>query len=137
MAPHRRPVVLVVDDHADTVELFAVVLRRAGYEVHTALSNRDALKTAIAYHCDLLVSDLHLPDGDGCDLLRAVCALSPVSAIAVTGLPDATARARSAGFGNVLEKPVSTDVLVAAVRNALIGFQPLRAQVDGEGARRP
>ena len=128
MAPTRRTVILVVDDHADTADLIALVLRRSGFEVHTALGCRDGLRTALVYGCDLLVSDLNLGDGDGCALLRALCVRGPLPAVAVTGLADEeiARRARRSGFGVVLPKPFGVNALVTAVRAVL------NARVAGE-----
>jgi CheY-like chemotaxis protein len=122
MATQRRAAVLVVDDHEDTLELVADLLRREGFEVRTASGYRDALRAARAHGCDLLVSDLYLGDGDGdgCELLRAVRAGGPVSAVALTGWWDAgTDRwARAAGFRRVVFKPFVLGAVLAAVRDA-------------------
>ena len=121
MAGNRRHVILVVDDQAETADLLALVLRRNGYEVHTALSCRDALKTALVYGCDFLVSDLALGDGHGCDLLPALCARAPIPAVAITGSSDADTarRAVRAGFNRVLVKPVVVDAVLSAIRELL------------------
>jgi CheY-like chemotaxis protein len=113
----HRPSILLVDDHELTLDLLARLLRSDGHEVHTALGCREALRVVLQYGCDLLVSDLLLPDGNGCDLLRAVRARRPVPAIAITGQDDddAIRSALSAGFQRVLVKPLSYKALSAAV----------------------
>lgn len=107
---HDRPGlrILVVGDDERTVELLARLLRAEGYDVHTALGCRDALRVGLQFGCDLLISDIVLSDGDGCDLLRALCAYRPVHAIAMTGQADDSviARAGRAGFTRVLTKPL-------------------------------
>jgi two-component system, NtrC family, response regulator PilR len=121
MAVSRQIQVMVVDDDADVAEMLGIVLRREGFQVHTALGCREALKTALVYGCDLLISDLRLADGDGCDLLRAVLALRHVPAVAVTGLADAESRQRAhrAGYAHVLAKPLTADAVLTTVRQAL------------------
>jgi len=111
---------VLVGDDADVVEPLAVALRQKDFDVYTAMSCREALKTAMVYGCDLLVSDLDLADGDGCDLLRAVFALRQVPAVAVTGRTDSEThqRARSAGFASVLTKPLTVDAVAEAIRCA-------------------
>ena len=114
----QLPTVLVVDDHEVTVELLARLIRAEGYTVHTAMGCRDGLRVALQYGCDLLVIDLCLPDGDGCDLLRAVRAHLPVPAVAVTGSQDPAlaAKAARAGFERVLSKPLVYADLSTAIR---------------------
>lgn len=63
--------ILAVDDHEDSARAVAMLLRRAGHEVTTAhtLAGALALGTGSAAP-DLLLCDIDLPDGDGCELLR-------------------------------------------------------------------
>jgi CheY-like chemotaxis protein len=79
---------LVVDDHADTVEMLAEALRTCDAYVVTSNSARSALhafNTMAA--CDVLLTDLSMPDDDGVWLLQQIRAShrpqTPV--IAVTG----------------------------------------------------
>ena len=56
---------LVVDDDVDTRELIDWVLRRAGAEVVTAGSAREALDALEKERFHLLISDIAMPDEDG------------------------------------------------------------------------
>jgi DNA-binding response OmpR family regulator len=114
---YPRPSVLLVDDDEEVVEVVARLLRAAGHEVHTALGCREGLRVALRFGCDVLVSDLRLGDGDGCDLLRALRAWRPDGAVAVTGDADAETRRRAlnAGFAAVVTKPLAAADLAAAV----------------------
>jgi len=117
---YPRPSVLLVDDEPVVVEALAFALRAAGHVVHTALGCREGLRVGLRYGCDVLVSDLGLGDGDGCDLLRALRAWRGVSAVAITGGADAGARHRAlrAGFAAVLAKPFTAPELAAAIAAA-------------------
>ncbi len=66
---------------------------------------------------DLLVCDVGLPDGDGCDVFRAVNAMYPVKGIAVTGYgPDENlAQCMTAGFSAHLVKPVAFEKVKAVL----------------------
>lgn len=116
-SPQARASVLLVDDDEAIVEVVGRLLRARGHAVHTALGCREALKVALRHGCDVLVSDLILPDGDGSDLLRALRADRPVPAVAITGNADAAARSRAerAGFGRVLGKPFLIETLTEAI----------------------
>lgn len=109
--------VLVVDDHEDTATVAARLLSFGGYEVSVATGYQAALDTAKGARFDVLVCDIGLGDGDGCDLLAEVRAMYAVRGVAVTGYAYKTDRDRcvAAGFGRFLTKPVSLDDLRAAV----------------------
>ena len=65
-----RPVVLVVDDHADSRELVATVLQDIGVAIAEAAPARDALVRAWSKpHPHLVLIDLSLPDCHGTDVV--------------------------------------------------------------------
>jgi len=77
--------VLVVEDHHDTAEQFARLLRRAGHEVICAGSIKEAQTHALvapdqnrACAFDILISDLDLPDGSGRELMRNLAQRYPI-----------------------------------------------------------
>jgi DNA-binding response OmpR family regulator len=113
--------VLLVDDHADTAELLRMLLVRRGFEVTTARSVATALAAAEAASIDVLVSDIGLSDGSGCDLLRQIRAVRPLPAIALSGRDrEADVQsARDAGFDEYLGKPVGIVQLVEALRRVV------------------
>ncbi len=73
----------------------------------------EAVAAASATKFDLLISDIGLPDGSGCDLVARVQKLQPIPAIALSGFGmDADVRrSLDAGFAAHLTKPVSLDRL--------------------------
>ena len=62
--------ILVVDDEPDLLELVRINLVRAGHEVSTAETGRDALDELKRAKPDLLVLDLMLPDYSGTEICR-------------------------------------------------------------------
>ena len=66
------PRILVVDDEPDLLELVRLSLVRAGFQVHTATTGREALDAIEAEPPDLLVLDLMLPDVSGNEICRQV-----------------------------------------------------------------
>src|SRR5439155_17798945 len=60
---------LLVEDHDDTREVLARLLRRRGYEVDSARNAQEARSLSSGKSFDLLVSDIGLPDLTGCELL--------------------------------------------------------------------
>jgi CheY-like chemotaxis protein len=113
-----RPRVLLVEDHLDTLRIFAKSLRRQGFEVHEASTVSDAL--AGARPGDFLISDIALPDGDGCDLMQRLAPLG-VLGIAVSGFGTSRdqERYRKAGFAEYFVKPVEVRQVISAISRVL------------------
>lgn len=97
--------VCVVEDHADTRAALCLFLDMLGYRIAAADSVNAALEHIDT--CDVLISDIGLPDGDGWELLRRL-APRPRYALAMSGYDSAADRARSkaAGYRHHLAKPV-------------------------------
>ena len=64
--------ILVVDDQASFLFMVKGYLADAGYEVACAGSAEEALQALEKTACDLVVSDLVMPEMDGAGLLRRV-----------------------------------------------------------------
>lgn len=115
---------LLVEDHVDTANVLARMLRSAGYEVTVAHSVAQALAAMRASAStpggaiEVVVSDLGLPDGTGIELMQQLCAEYPVRGIALSGfgMDEDVRRALEAGFSRHLTKPVEFSSLLAALR---------------------
>ena len=112
--------VLYVEDHADTAEVFTKALETRGYRVQVAPDCQTALTLARQSRFDLLLCDMILPDGDGCDLLsrlREQAGPQDVRAIALSahGMVDAVARAQAAGYDAYVLKPVEMEELFGII----------------------
>jgi two-component system CheB/CheR fusion protein len=112
----RAASVLLVEDDPDSAEMLALLLSREGFQVKVATSMRAA--RTLAGSCEVLVSDIALPDGNGLDLMRELREQRPMRGIALSGYGSSEDRRRSltAGFEEHLTKPADLDELVAAVR---------------------
>lgn len=105
--------VLVVDDDADTLEVFRIALQLCGANVITARTARDALTMVKTVRLDAVVSDLQMPGEDGlwlADQLRRFTSETGFSipALAVTAHWDrySSERAKAAGFEAFAGKPI-------------------------------
>jgi signal transduction histidine kinase len=109
--------VLLVEDHEPTRTTLEQLMKRRGYEVRTAGSLQEARNLAAAEKFDLLLSDLGLPDGNGCELMEEMRAGGLVKGIALSGygMDLDVAQSRQAGFGTHLVKPVNVQTLGAAL----------------------
>ena len=113
--------VLVVDDHTDSLEITARLLEMEGYNVVTAGTCKEALESAKTSRCDLLITDLGLPDGTGMELLKQMNALYPIPGVAMTAHGESwyLEGARGGGFAHHLFKPFAFSDLLDAVRGVL------------------
>jgi CheY-like chemotaxis protein len=124
-APMR---VLCVDDDRINAMLLGELCRLAGdVEARFAETAGEAIEIAARWTPQLLVVDLHLPDGDGLSLLprlRQAAGRSQLPAVLCTAelLSDIQGRAASAGYDACWAKPVA----LADVRAALSGFAATR-----------
>lgn len=118
--------ILLVEDHADTAEAMADLLRDRGYRITVAGTVAGALEEARRAAAgedgiDLVVSDLGLPDGTGLELMRELAGRYSLRGIALSGygMEEDVRRSREAGFGRHLTKPVNFQALESAIRQAL------------------
>jgi CheY-like chemotaxis protein len=101
--------ILCVEDHRDTADGLGRLLRLWGYNATAVYSFRDAIAAAKAQPFDLLLSDIELPDGDGCDLLRQIKGMYPIRGVAISGygMPQDVERCLKAGYLCHILKPAS------------------------------
>ena len=89
------------------------MLEGLGYTVIVAASMANALRAAARSGCDVLISDIGLPDGDGWELLNRLNLPRPMYAIAMSGYGTVSDRNRSkaAGYRHHLVKPMELEQL--------------------------
>lgn len=120
--------VLLVEDHAMFREMFAAVFEHEpGFEVvgqaGSLAEAREALKR-LDGGLDVAVVDLHLPDGDGVEIISEMCEDNPHCAVLVlTASPDlgTHARAVAAGAAEVLHKSAGIREVMDAMRRLAAG----------------
>ena len=100
--------ILVVEDHGDTRRVLTGLLGHFGHSISAADTVESAVAFVKAKHFDAIVSDLALPDGSGCDVIREAKRRQDLAGVALTahGEDEDLARGREAGFDYHLTKPV-------------------------------
>jgi CheY-like chemotaxis protein len=118
---NSRRRVLLVEDHQPTSNALALLLGRRNYEVLCAVNIAEARAIAERENFDVLISDIGLPDGNGCDLMRELSGRAGLVGIALTGygMEDDLRRSIAAGFRTHLTKPVRVQELDHALCSAL------------------
>jgi two-component system KDP operon response regulator KdpE len=110
--------VLVVDDEPQILRALRINLRARHYEVHTAATGADALRTAAEHPPDLVVLDLGLPDMDGVEVIHGLRGWSSTPIVVLSGRTDSTDKveALDAGADDYVTKPFGVDELLARMR---------------------
>ena len=106
--------ILLVEDDASAADMLSFALRDEGATVRVAHSAAGAWEALLSHRPDAIVSDIGMPDGDGCSLIHAwreaeaTQGKDRVYAMAVTAYTRAEDRERalSAGFDVFLTKPI-------------------------------
>jgi DNA-binding response OmpR family regulator len=113
--------ILVVDDEPSVVNLIAYNLRKAHYQVLTALNGRDALAQAQQGQPDLILLDLMIPEMDGVEVCRELRKTSDVPIIMVTARGEEMDRVIGLELGadDYICKPFSVRELLARVKTVL------------------
>lgn len=119
----ETPLVLVVDDNHDAAEVLALLIETEGYRAGTACSLKAARERIVAERPDIVLLDLHLPDGSGMDLLTALKAdpyTRAIGVVVLSGLLDdrVASQALALGAAAFLLKPFEHGQLSQALRLA-------------------
>ena len=120
---------LIVDDEADSREALAELASRWGYEVQSAADGSEALRRAIEWHPDVILTDLVMPNMDGLWLLRALRAElpdCPVVLLTGRGTVQTAVQAIREGAYDFIEKPLEISRLRVVLDRALEKKETLR-----------
>jgi putative two-component system response regulator len=119
-----KPVILVVDDKPQNIELLEAHLVPQGYEIVKAANGEEALEKLSSNQIDLILLDVIMPGMDGFEVSRRVRQdeknrLLPI--ILVTALRETEDRVRGieAGCDDFISKPFDKMELLARVRSML------------------
>jgi DNA-binding response OmpR family regulator len=131
MAIPERPRILFVEDERSISEPFSKALAREGFEPHVAGTAARALELAERLEPDLILLDLHLPDGDGRDVCRTIRARSGVPIIILTARGTETDRivGLELGADDYVVKPFSGAEVIARIRAVLRRAKPTAGEV--------
>jgi two-component system response regulator PilR (NtrC family) len=124
----EQPVVLVVDDEPDLLELVSLTLSRMNLKTRTAADLESARRLLRSERFDLCLTDMRLPDGDGLDLVGWIQehrASLPVAVITAHGNVESAVRALKLGAFDFVSKPLDLGVLRKLVGSAIkLGTPP-------------
>jgi len=122
LAYNVMPKITIVDDEENVGRSLRLILEREGYAVCLCSSAAEFRAHSEARRADAFLLDVLLPDGNGIDLLRGLRqgdSRAPVIMISGHGTIADAVEATRAGAFDFLEKPLTRDRLLLALKHAL------------------
>ena len=125
LAPHERPIVLIVDDSPDSVLLLTETLKDK-YRTKIATSAALAMKSALRHpQPDIILMDVVMPEMDGFELCKSFKSLADapdIPIIFITGKiqPEEEAHGLAIGAVDYITKPISAPVVLARIATHLV-----------------
>jgi two-component system response regulator FixJ len=130
MADFQKQHIFFVDDEPKVRQLVGETLEQAGFGVTCFATAVDCLDRLRSKRCDLLITDVKLPEISGIELLTAVKGFMPaLPVLIVTGFGDIpmAVSAMKAGANDFIEKPLKRQILLSAVDTILKQIKPADA----------
>jgi chemosensory pili system protein ChpA (sensor histidine kinase/response regulator) len=123
-AARQRPLVLVVDDVPDGLEVCSQLLQFRGFDVATATDGVEAMERTHELLPDVVLMDISLPRMDGLEATRRLkkdprTSAIPILAVTAHALDSARLEALAAGCSDVVTKPFGAREIEEAIRRQL------------------
>lgn len=121
--------ILVVDDDADSIEVFKLHLENEGYQIVGTTNPQEALGMALSIKPNLILLDWQMPHKGGIEVMteiKQVDSLREIPIIIATGIHTTSSNLSQAiGFGatDFIRKPIEKLELIARVRAAIRSYE--------------
>ncbi|OGO77429.1 MAG: hypothetical protein A2Y23_08415 [Clostridiales bacterium GWB2_37_7] len=110
--------ILVADDEQNVSQLLKKVLTKQGYVTYTASSALEALDIINAYHIDIVISDIKMPNMSGIELLKKIKVLdSSIAVILITAFAtlETAVEALKMGARDYITKPFNLEEIYLSI----------------------
>lgn len=116
--------ILIVDDSESIREVVSFTLKNEGYHVLIGVDGKDALKFLDGSNIDLIITDLHMPEMDGIELIKHVRGMEqykriPILFLTTESQTSKKIEAKEAGATGWIIKPFVPAKLIAALKKVL------------------
>jgi FixJ family two-component response regulator len=112
--------IYIIDDDKSIRRAFELLLSSAGLECKSYMSARDFLDEYSRLEGDILILDIHMPDMDGCTLLKILRKQNvTIPVIVVTAYDEQESRKCAKDYGAIeyLLKPIDGDTIIELITN--------------------
>ncbi|OUC15982.1 MAG: hypothetical protein B0A82_04035 [Alkalinema sp. CACIAM 70d] len=136
---NHKGTVLIVDDVQSNLTLLSAALKRQGYDIHTALSGKEAMASIQNAIPDVVLLDIMMPDMDGyavCEYLRNYTLTQDIPVIFVSAIHDASSKVKAFGLGgsDYITKPFQIEEVLVRVDNQL-KIRSLQKRLENQNVR--
>ena len=116
--------IMTVDDSASMRQMVSLVLRGAGYAVVEAADGVDGLSKLGGQELGLVLSDINMPNMDGLEFTRRVCAMPqykfvPIVLLTTESHPGKKQEGKAAGATAWIVKPFNPEQLLTVVQKVM------------------
>lgn len=131
----NEPIILVVDDTEDNLDLLEFALKRKPVRMIRATSGKECLAIAEEKKPDIILLDIQMPEMDGFETIKRLRANSATAKIPVIFLTaqrkdaDSIATGLALGAEQYLTKPIDTDELLVRTK-MLIELKRAQAELE-------
>src|SRR5262245_7178641 len=139
--PLDRPLVLLVDNHADNREMYAEYLQIRGFRVIPCSDSQASIEVARRSEPDIILLELRMTGMNGIQVLRELrkdsgLAHVPVVAVTASVMTRERAAVDEAGFAELRPEPFSSEDLATAIVRIIAASRRAASPHDGlRGAR--
>ena len=122
LAEEHPLAILLAEDNPVNQRVASLMLQRLGYRADVASNGREAVEAVARRGYDLILMDVQMPEMDGLQATRAICARYPEAErpriVAMTANASVSDRdaCMASGMSDFLTKPVRVDDLLKALR---------------------
>jgi CheY-like chemotaxis protein len=127
--------VLVVDDNADLLQTFSLILKRRGYDVDTAGDGLSALDKFRSRRFDVTLMDIVMPQMNGVEAFRRMREINPGAKVILMTAYYEDEQIRMAlkdGAYSALHKPIDVARLIELIKEATLKPPVLVVDDDGD-----
>ena len=129
MSEKTKPVIMVVEDNDDNLQLVLKILGRRGYEMVGVVDGNEALERLNTINPDLILMDINLPDMDGYEVTRRIrqqekFAALPIVALTAHAMVGDKKKSLAAGCNAYISKPINVRTFPETIAAILKEHQP-------------
>ena len=116
--------ILIVDDSESIREVVSFTLENEGYNILSAIDGKDALKHLDGQAIDLVITDLHMPNMNGIELIKEIRNMDsykriPILFLTTESQANKKQEAKDAGATGWIIKPFVPAKLIAAINKVV------------------
>lgn len=118
----EQPKILIVDDSQELLDVISEYMETSGFTVNATTQSLDALRLIAVSGYDAVISDIHMPEMDGLELMAQIKNKHPgLPVVLITGYSVSEARkiAMEKGADAFVAKPFHMKEILDVVNNLL------------------